>query len=38
MTDHHPGIPLIDIREFFGSGEDQKPGKKGISLKAEEVN
>ena len=36
--DHHPGIPLIDIREFFNSGKDQKPGKKGISLKAEEVN
>jgi len=30
------GTPLIDIREFFGSGEDQKPGKKGISLKVEE--
>lgn len=34
----HPGMPLVDIREFFGSGNDQKPGKKGISLKAEEVN
>lgn len=28
------GIPLIDIREYFG--KDQKPGKKGISLKLEE--
>jgi hypothetical protein len=37
-TDHHPGIPLIDIREYFGSEEKQKPGKKGISLKLEEVN
>jgi len=37
-TDHHPGIPLVDIREYFGSGKDQKPGKKGISLKLEEVN
>lgn len=37
-ADHHPGIPLVDIREYFGSGEDQKPGKKGISLKLEEVN
>jgi len=30
------GMPLIDIREYFGSGDDQKPGKKGISLKTEE--
>lgn len=36
-TDHRPGIPLVDIREYFGSGNDQKPGKKGISLKLEEV-
>ncbi|KAF9650902.1 hypothetical protein BDM02DRAFT_3092295, partial [Thelephora ganbajun] len=35
-TDHRPGIPLIDIREYFDSGKDQKPGKKGISLKLEE--
>lgn len=31
-------MPLIDIREYFGSGNDQKPGKKGISLKLEEVS
>lgn len=36
-VNHRPGTPLIDIREYFGSGEEQKPGKKGISLKVEEV-
>jgi hypothetical protein len=37
-ADHHLGIPLIDIREYFDSGGEPKPGKKGISLKLEEVN
>lgn len=37
-ADHHLGTPLIDIREYFASGDDLKPGKKGISLKLEEVN
>jgi len=30
------GLPLLDIREYYGSGTDVKPGKKGISLKVEE--
>jgi len=30
------GTPLLDIREYYGSGTDVKPGKKGISLKLEE--
>jgi activated RNA polymerase II transcriptional coactivator p15 len=27
---------LIDIREYWGEGEDLKPGKKGISLSLEQ--
>ncbi|KAG5343009.1 hypothetical protein C0989_005960 [Termitomyces sp. Mn162] len=30
------GIPLIDIREFYGNDDDEKPGKKGISLTLEQ--
>ncbi|KAH6913981.1 transcriptional Coactivator p15-domain-containing protein [Coprinopsis sp. MPI-PUGE-AT-0042] len=30
------GMPLIDIREFYGDGNDLKPGKKGISLTIEQ--
>ncbi|TFK26456.1 PC4-domain-containing protein [Coprinopsis marcescibilis] len=29
-------IPLVDIREFYGSEDDLKPGKKGISLTIEQ--
>jgi len=29
-------IPLLDIREFYGAGSDEKPGKKGISLTLEQ--
>ncbi|KAF7783126.1 hypothetical protein Agabi119p4_2502 [Agaricus bisporus var. burnettii] len=28
-------IPLLDIREFYGTGSEEKPGKKGISLTLE---
>ncbi len=30
-------IPLLDIREYYGIGSDEKPGKKGISLTLEQV-
>ncbi|KAL9711849.1 hypothetical protein Ac2012v2_004922 [Leucoagaricus gongylophorus] len=29
-------IPLLDIREFYGAGSEEKPGKKGISLNLEQ--
>ncbi|XP_006461107.1 hypothetical protein AGABI2DRAFT_70431, partial [Agaricus bisporus var. bisporus H97] len=29
-------IPLLDIREFYGTGSEEKPGKKGISLTLEQ--
>lgn len=31
-------IPLLDIREFYGTGSEEKPGKKGISLTLEQVS
>lgn len=34
----HPGIALIDIREFYGQEGDEKPGKKGIALSPEQVS
>ncbi|KAI0063634.1 PC4-domain-containing protein [Artomyces pyxidatus] len=30
------GMPLIDIREYWGDEGDEKPGKKGISLSPEQ--
>lgn len=31
------GTPYLDIREYYGAEGEEKPGKKGISLKAEQV-
>ncbi|KAF9531662.1 transcriptional Coactivator p15-domain-containing protein [Crepidotus variabilis] len=30
------GIPLLDIREYYGAEGEEKPGKKGISLQLEQ--
>ena len=29
---------MVDIREFYGNDDDLKPGKKGITLNAEQVS
>lgn len=31
------GMPLLDIREYYGNEGEEKPGKKGISLQLEQV-
>jgi hypothetical protein len=31
------GMVMVDIREFYGEADDEKPGKKGISLTIEQV-
>jgi len=30
------GSTLIDIREYYGAGDEEKPGKKGIALSVEQ--
>ena len=32
------GTPLLDIREYYGTEGEEKPGKKGISLQLEQVS
>jgi len=32
------GMSLLDIREYYGTEGDEKPGKKGISLQLEQVS
>jgi hypothetical protein len=31
------GTALLDIREYYGTEGEEKPGKKGISLQLEQV-
>ena len=31
------GVVLLDIREYYGADDQEKPGKKGISLTLEQV-
>ena len=31
------GTTFLDIREYYNAGDEEKPGKKGISLSAEQV-
>jgi len=36
-TEFQQGKVFLDIREYFGPDNDEKPGKKGISLQHEQV-
>lgn len=36
-TEFQQGKVFLDIREYFGPDNDEKPGKKGISLHLEQV-
>ena len=36
-TESRQGKVFLDIREYFGPDDDEKPGKKGISLQLEQV-